>query len=273
MPAMPQVFVTTSWDDDDRSGLKLGELLSAYRLPGTFYVPTGRLGRDSLFTASDLRTLSAAGFEIGGHTVTHAVLTELGSGQQAREISACKSTLQQILGREVTMFCYPKGRFNAQVMSEVQRSGFRGARGTQMLFCGETFHRFAMPITLQAYPHSRSNYVRNLVRIGAVGALLKSSRDLVQFKDWLTLGKTLFDRVRRQGGVWHLSGHSWELEKLELWPQLREIFEYVSNQSGVQYVTNGQLLATLYGEAHGKAYGETHAGSGKPVASDARVAD
>ena len=124
MPAMPQVFVTTSWDDDDRSGLKLGELLSAYRLPGTFYVPTGRLGRDSLFTASDLRTLSAAGFEIGGHTVTHAVLTELGSGQQAREISACKSTLQQILGREVTMFCYPKGRFNAQVMSEVQRSGF-----------------------------------------------------------------------------------------------------------------------------------------------------
>lgn len=260
MPAMPQVFVTTSWDDDDRSGLQLAELLSAHGLPGTFYVPTGRLGRDLLFTGGDLRTLSAEGFEIGGHTVTHAVLTQLGPGQQSREVSACKNTLQQILGREVTMFCYPKGRFNAQVMSVVQRSGYRGARGTQMLSCGGSFQRFAMPITIQAYPHSRSNYVRNLVRLGALHALLKSSLDLVQFTDWLSLGKKLFDRVRRQGGVWHLTGHPWELEKLQLWPQLQEMLQYVSHQSGVQYVTNGQLLASLYGE--------TPAGSEKLVASD-----
>ncbi len=261
MPAMPPVFVTTSWDDDDRSGLKLAELLSVHRLPGTFYVPTGRLGRDSLFSVSDLRTLSAAGFEIGGHTVTHAVLTQVGAGQQAREISACKSTLQQILGREVTMFCYPKGRLNAQLMSAVKRCGYRGARGTQMLSCSARFHPFAMPITVQAYPHGRSNYVRNLLRYGAVGALMKSSWDLIHFKDWLSLGKTLFDRVRRQGGVWHLSGHPWELEQLQLWPQLRQMLEYVSNQTGVQYVTNGQLLALLYGE--------TSAGSGTLAAGEA----
>jgi peptidoglycan-N-acetylglucosamine deacetylase len=266
MPAMPQVFVTTSWDDDDRSGLKLAELLSVHRLPGTFYVPTGRLGRDSLFTAGDLRTLSSAGFEIGGHTVTHAILTELSPGQQAREIGACKSALQQILGREVTMFCYPKGRFNAQVISEVRRSGYRGARATQMLCCGGKFHPFAMPFTMQAYPHNRSNYLRNLLRLGAVGPLLKSSLDLIQFTDWLTLGKKLFDRVRRQGGVWHLSGHPWELEKLQLWPQVREMLEYVSNQGGVQYLTNGQLVDSLHGQ--------TPAGSGKPIAGDPqRVAD
>ncbi len=245
---MPQAFVTTSWDDDDRSGLQVAELLSAHRLPGTFYVPTGRLGRDSLFTASDLRTLSSAGFEIGGHTVSHAILTELGPEEQAREVSACKTTLQEILGREVTMFCYPKGRFNAQVVSAVQHAGYRGARGTQMLSSSSTFLPFAMPITVQAYPHRRANYVRNLARLGAVRALLKSSPDLVQFKDWLRLGKMMFDRVRREGGVWHLSGHPWELEKLQLWPQLREMLEYVGNQSGVQYVTNGQLLVFLHGE-------------------------
>ena len=46
---MPRVFVTTSWDDEDRSGLKVAQLLSRNRLPGTFYVPTGRLGHDLFF--------------------------------------------------------------------------------------------------------------------------------------------------------------------------------------------------------------------------------
>src|SRR4029077_16187525 len=107
---MLRVFVTTSWDDDDRSGLKVAELLSRHRLRGTFYVPTAKLGGDSLFAAEDLRALAAAGFEIGAHSVSHAILTSLGPLDLAREISECKKVLQQILGTEITMFCYPKGR-------------------------------------------------------------------------------------------------------------------------------------------------------------------
>jgi peptidoglycan/xylan/chitin deacetylase (PgdA/CDA1 family) len=246
---MPRVFVTTSWDDEDRSGLKVAELLSRNRLPGTFYVPTGRLGHDPFFVADDLRTLSTAGFEIGGHTVTHSTLTGLGPEELTREIGECKAVLQQILGMQITMFCYPKGRFNTEVVKEVQRAGYRGARSTQMLSSSSAFDRFAMPTTVQAYPHRRSNYVRNLVRLGAVGALFQSVPDLVQFQDWLELGKAKFDRVLRKGGVWHLYGHPWEIEKLGLWAQLKEMLEYVNNRGGVQYVTNGQLLDLLRGDA------------------------
>jgi peptidoglycan/xylan/chitin deacetylase (PgdA/CDA1 family) len=245
---MPRVFVTTSWDDEDRSGLKVAELLSRNRLTGTFYVPTGRLGRDPFFAADDLRTLFAAGFEIGAHTVSHALLTGLGPEELTREIGECKTVLQQILGAEIKMFCYPKGRFNAEVVSAVRRAGYRGARSTQMLTSSSAFVRFAMPTTLQAYPHGRSNYVRNLVRLGAVRVLLQSIPDLVRFQDWLGLGKARFDRVLRHGGVWHLYGHPWEIEKLGLWDQLREMLEYVSNRSGVQYVTNGRLLDLVRGD-------------------------
>lgn len=246
---MPPVFVTTSWDDEDRSGLKVAEFLSRNRLPGTFYVPTGRLGRDLFFTADDLRTLSTAGFEIGAHTVSHAILTGLGPEELTREIGECKTVLQQILGTQITMFCYPKGRFNNEVVKEVQRAGYRGARSTQMLASSSAFDRFAMPTTVQVYPHRRSNYVRNLVRLGAVRALLQSVPDLVQFQDWLELGKANFDRVLRKGGVWHLYGHPWEIEKLGLWAQLKEMLEYVSNRGGVQYVRNGQLLDLVRGVA------------------------
>jgi hypothetical protein len=106
-----------------------------------------------------------------------------------------------------------------------------------------------MPTTVQTYPHGRSNYVRNLIRIGAFGFLLKSVPDLVRFQDWFQLGKAKFDRVLQTGGVWHLYGHPWEIEKLGLWAQLSEMLEYVSNRSGVQYVTNGQLLELVKGDA------------------------
>jgi peptidoglycan-N-acetylglucosamine deacetylase len=245
---MPRVFVTTSWDDDDRTGLKVAELLGRFRLPGTFYVPTGRLGQGALFTAGDLHALAVAGFEIGAHTVSHAILTELHRDELAHEIGDCKESLQQIVGADVRMFCYPKGRFNGEVVRAVTRAGYRGARGTQMLTSTPDFDRFAMPTTLQAYPHRRSNYVRNLMRLRAVNVLLKSIPDLIGFQDWLRLGQVSFDRVMRTGGIWHLYGHSWEIEKLGLWDQLSEILEYVGGRNAVEYVTNGQLLDCVTGK-------------------------
>jgi hypothetical protein len=46
-------------------------------------------------------------------------------------------------------------------------------------------------------------------------------------RSWLELGKRLFDVVLENGGVWHLFGHSWEIERLGLWGDLGEILDYV----------------------------------------------
>lgn len=243
-----RVFVTTSWDDDDRTGLKVAELLTTLGLRGTFYVPTGRLGRDSCFSAGDLRTLFAVGFEIGAHTVSHPLLNDLDARELNHEVGECKKVLEQILAAEVPMFCYPKGRFNAQVERALKAAGYKGARTTQMLSCATTFHRFAVPTTIQAYPHARSNYVRNLIRLGAFPVLFNAVPDLIRFEGWLQLGKTAFDRVLRRGGMWHLYGHPWEIEKLGLWEQLKEMLEYVHNRSDVRYVTNGQLVESVKGD-------------------------
>src|ERR1700687_2781793 len=91
----PPVIVSTSWDDDSASGLKIAELLGARGLPGTFYVPTSRLGEVSIFGGSDLRALSRSGFEIGAHTISHRILTELEQPELTREVAGCKQVLQQ----------------------------------------------------------------------------------------------------------------------------------------------------------------------------------
>jgi peptidoglycan-N-acetylglucosamine deacetylase len=257
MPAAPRVFVTTSWDDDDRTGLKVAELLTRSGVPGTFYIPTGRLGTDSAFSPHDLRTLHSAGFEIGAHTVSHAILPRLTPSKLTHEVRDCKTALEQHLSVEVPMFCYPKGRFNAAVVDEVKNAGYRGARTTQMLTSAGAFPPYAVPTTLQAYPHTRSNYVRNLVRLRAGGVLLKAVPTLILFENWLRLGKSTFDRVLREGGVWHLYGHSWEIERLNLWAKLEEMFDYVAHRADVIYVTNGQLVEAIQSGARDAAV-KTH---------------
>jgi peptidoglycan/xylan/chitin deacetylase (PgdA/CDA1 family) len=248
-----RVIVTTSWDDDDRSSLKLAEILNSKAIPGTFYVPTGRLGEKSALAPTDLRLLASAGFEIGGHTVSHAILTELGPTELTSEITRCKHKLENILGRGVETFCYPRGRFNQEVIDVVKRAGYRGARTTEMLALGPEFPAYEMPTTVQAYPHSKANYLRNLVRLRRISSLVKSTPDLLRFESWLQLAKSMFDRVLEQGGIWHLYGHSWEIEKLDLWPQLIELLNYVRDRESVQYATNAEVITSLYGPRTGKA--------------------
>ena len=239
---LPRVVVTTSWDDEDRSGLKLARILQAHGIAGTFYVPTANLGQGNAFTIADLRSLAADAFEVGAHTVTHPILTQIDRSQLDFEVGHCKQQLQQALGQEVTSFCYPRGRFNASVAAAVRKAGYRGARGTLMLCTRPQFSPFAIPTTLQAYPHRRSNYLRNLLRHRAGLTLLRNVAHVLQFESWLQLGRHTFDHVLRTGGVWHLYGHPWEIAKLNLWGQVEELLGYVGARSQVTYLTNAALI-------------------------------
>jgi hypothetical protein len=235
------VVVTTSWDDGDHSDLKLAELLAERKLPGTFYVPTGTVGEPSRLSASHLRELADAGFEIGAHTVTHPVLSDLQGAALTREVVECKQALEDILGREVPSFAYPKGRANTGVANQVKQAGYRSARGLRMLSLSCNFPPFDMPFTIQAYPHRWTGYARNLIRRGDISTLAKSSVQISRSRNWVQLGKALFDRALREGGAWHLLGHSWETEKIGGWSELEEMMDYVSGRDGVRYLTNGQL--------------------------------
>jgi peptidoglycan-N-acetylglucosamine deacetylase len=237
--------VTTSWDDGDPQDLRIANLLRSRDLPGTFYVPIrGYLGRRTL-AAADLRALSSEGFEIGAHTVSHKSLPGLSPKQLEHEVRACKQILEQTLCREVLMFCYPNSRYNTEVIRQVQNAGYKGARTARMLSLRADFLPFEMPTTLHAYPHLTTGYLRNLGRARNIPGLLTYITRLSRFKSWVDLGKQLFAQVLEHGGVWHLYGHSWEIEQLGLWTELREILDHISHRRDVTYVTNAQLLSLL----------------------------
>lgn len=67
--------------------------------------------RPGLMLSHDMiRSLADNGFEIGGHTVTHPILTKLNDGLAQNEIEQCKLELEAITGKPVRLFAYPNGK-------------------------------------------------------------------------------------------------------------------------------------------------------------------
>ena len=236
-------IVTTSWDDGDPKDIRIAELLRSLGLTGTFYVPIrGYKGMNTL-TDRDLRALRAEGLEIGAHSVSHKSLSKLNEEDLGHEVQDCKQILEQSLGEQVLMFCYPNGRYNGSVIRNVQGAGYKGARTTQMLSLKTDFQPFEMPTTVQAYPHPRMAYLRNLGRARSISGLVRCMTQCRRSQTWVDIGKQMFDHVLEHGGVWHLYGHSWEVDQLGIWSDLAELLKHVSHRKDVIYATNGDLLS------------------------------
>jgi peptidoglycan/xylan/chitin deacetylase (PgdA/CDA1 family) len=233
-------IVTTSWDDGDFTDLKLAELLQSRGVCGTFYIPINYRKRP--LDHSQLRGLASEGFEIGAHGLSHKSLSRLPPLDLIREIGPCKPILEDIIGREVRMFCYPRGHYDASVVRALQEAGYWGARTVRMLATRQAFDPFEMPTTLQIYPHPSFTYLKNAASAWRLEGLRTCLLQMPRLGSWLELGKRLFDAVLEHGGIWHLYGHSWEVERLGLWDDLREILDYVGRRDGVSYVPNCTLV-------------------------------
>lgn len=236
------IVVTTSWDDGHPCDLRLAELLAENGIPATFYVPVAGEGGRTVLPAKDLRSALRQGFEIGAHTMSHRILTQVSDAELLHEVCGSKEVLEDQLGVEMRMFCYPRGRYDAKTIDCVRRAGFRGARTTEMLSQALEFNRFEMPTSLQAYPHPPIDYLKNLGKRRNWAGMRRYVKDYLLCETWVETGKRLFDDTLQHGGIWHLYGHSWELEESCLWEQLRDLLEYVSKRTGVVYASNSAAL-------------------------------
>jgi len=51
------------------------------------------------------------------------------------------------------------------------------------------------------------------------------------------------------GGIWHLWGHSKEIEDNNDWQQLERVLEYISlngKTNNAEFLTNGEILTELF---------------------------
>lgn len=75
-------------------------------------------------TWDQAREMESFGVEIGSHTVSHPILTNVGEAVLRAELEESKSRLEAELGHAVKLFCYPNGDYDARVRRAVEEAGY-----------------------------------------------------------------------------------------------------------------------------------------------------
>lgn len=230
------VSVTTSWDDGHKLDVRLAALLKKYGIKGTFYVcPQDReFKSEDLLNPQELLSISED-FEIGGHTITHPHLAKIPLSEASDEIAQSKIYLEELLQREVTAFCYPYGNYNGEVKDLVKKHGYKLARTTRRYAFDTPQDTFALPTTFHTYAH-----YSDLHKIFFFSHF--SPVDVKKNWDWEKLAIALFEHTCQTGGVFHLWGHSWEIEKYNGWQKLENVLAYIARKQDVLHQTNTELL-------------------------------
>lgn len=227
---MKKVYITTSWDDGHPQDLKLAELLTKYDIPATFYVPVNNSER-KVMSEKEIHRLSK-NFEIGGHTLNHKDLTSLSLTDAEKEIARGKSKLENIISRKVESFAYPDGKYNQNVKQLVGLSGFKCAR-TIKLFKKTVVDKLLAPTTVHAYDHHPLVYLSEL-------------KPEALFKSWNELAVYFLEYCLENGGVFHLWGHSWEIDERGDWKRLEKVLRQINKVTPKKTrLTNGELIGAL----------------------------
>jgi peptidoglycan/xylan/chitin deacetylase (PgdA/CDA1 family) len=233
--------VTTSWDDGHPLDLRIADLLSSYGLTGTFYVPRDA-GRP-VMNSVEIRSLSSK-FEIGAHTLDHRTLDRLRNEEVRNQLSGSRHWIEQVTGKPCRSLCFPSGKYRHEQLSLVREAGYLSARTTELLsteFPRRVEGLALISTTVQAYPHSPLAYTKNALKRWSLGNLLRA-RAFFYRRDWLVLALKLLERTLSRGGVFHLWGHSWEIEQEQQWNRLEQLLAVLAaNKEKLTDLTNSGL--------------------------------
>jgi peptidoglycan-N-acetylglucosamine deacetylase len=234
-------YMTTSWDDGHPLDLRIAELLTKYGLHGTFYVPW--TAENGTMTATQLRELSLA-FEIGAHTLRHGVLTSATEQQAWQEIAGSKAWVEDNTGSACLMFCPPNGKHSGRHLEMVRKAGYLGLRSVELVSLDFPRRKAGirlLPTTIQAHPHGHLVFARNAIRRTAFENLWRFIAH-GRSTDWPKLARAFLCQGLECGGVFHLWGHSWEVEQTGQWQRLDEVLRFMGEFAGeAPSLTNGQL--------------------------------
>jgi peptidoglycan/xylan/chitin deacetylase (PgdA/CDA1 family) len=236
MLAKRNLIVTTSWDDGTVTDLSLAERLLRYGIKGTFYI--SRRPSQRILDEKDIRELDQ-NFELGAHTLNHLDLTKVSLTEARREIGDSKKYLENLLGHGISMFCYPYGAYNQEVSGLVHDAGFIAARTARAGGLDLPEDPYAWHITLLASNNSPLMALKICwqFRLWRPGTWL----------DWESRAKSLFDVALKNGGIYHLYGHSIDHERSADWDKLERVLVYISFRDNVQYMTNAEIFRRTSG--------------------------
>lgn len=252
---MKKIIVTTSWDDGvEALDLKLANLLKKYELKGTFYFSKKLKfkNKNSVFREikdEEIKEISTTQ-EIGAHTLNHFNLKEINEFSAREEIGNSKRWLEKLIKKPIKMFSFPYGATDERIVKMVKENGFIGARTTEV-FKTNIENSFLMGTTLHFlsfFPRNKEcKFIEKLKIfrqriIGNYKAIQKFKLPVNSLFGLNVLAENIFNQTLKEGGVFHIWGHAWEIEKYNLWDDLEKIFKLISKHKNILYLSNSEAI-------------------------------
>lgn len=231
-------IATFSWDDGHPLDNRIASLFSSNQALCTFYTP--RFNSENLPTLdpADWKALSNDGFDIHSHTYNHVYLENLSPEKQFKEISDGKKFVEDATGKKDTIFCYPGGKYTAETLSLVEKAGFSYGRGIDMGYKrAYAANRFLMPTTAIVAPLTLKQVIKHAIKRRKPGKILPIflTNKAIISSSWEHIDEKAGENV-----AYHFWGHSWEVEKFDLWNALEHLIRSLK-EANVKIVTNQEF--------------------------------
>ncbi len=143
------------------------------------------LPTDLMMTNSQVQELAATGIEIGAHTASHPILTQLSLNEARDDIIRGRMYLESLLNSRIQLFAYPNGKPNVDYTVDhvqlIQELGFIGAVSTAWGCAHSTTDHYQLPrFTPWAKQPERfiQQLLRNLLRRQTIPPLLTQRSDV-----------------------------------------------------------------------------------------------
>lgn len=134
LPAKPIILTFDDGYEDNFTHVL--PLLKQYNMKGTVFVVVEGIGKpcswlkrhecNQLMTWDQLNIWLEAGMEVGGHTMTHPMLSRLSNEAIKHELEVSKELLERRLKTKIDLLCYPYGDLDDRVKTLTRAVGYKG---------------------------------------------------------------------------------------------------------------------------------------------------
>jgi peptidoglycan/xylan/chitin deacetylase (PgdA/CDA1 family) len=143
---LPPKTVALTFDDGYADNYSTAyPILRQLGLPATIFIATDFIDRPGYLSWEQIREMEKSGLvESQPHTASHPKLPNLLPEEAEREIASSQRVLEEGLGRNCSLFAYPKGRFSRPIIEMVKRR-FGAAVTVQSGFVGTKDDLYLLP--------------------------------------------------------------------------------------------------------------------------------
>lgn len=118
--------IELTFDDSNESDYTVAlPALQARGMKAQFFLVAQRIGQPSYLSASQVKSLLAAGMEIGNHGMRHRPWARLDKSELQEELVGARNQLEQLTGVRIDRASCPFGSYNRRVIRALRSAGYK----------------------------------------------------------------------------------------------------------------------------------------------------